>query len=120
VKRFHHELVAWQQAMLLVKQIYELTAGFPADERYGLVAQMRRAAVSIPSNIAEGAARHSKREFAQFLVVARGSLSELDTQFRIAQDLDFCPSQSGLEMQIDRLFSLLAGLLKSQRESERT
>jgi four helix bundle protein len=120
VKRIHHELVAWQQAMLLVKQIYELTAGFPVDERYGLVAQMRRAAVSIPSNIAEGAARQSKREFAQFLVVARGSLSELDTQFRIAQDLDFCPSQSGLEMQIDRLFSLLAGLLKSQRKSERT
>jgi four helix bundle protein len=66
VKRVHHELVAWQQAMLLVRQVYELTAGFPADERFGLVAQMRRAAVSIPSNIAEGAARQSKREFAQF------------------------------------------------------
>jgi four helix bundle protein len=101
VKRVHHELVAWQQAMLLVRQMYDLTAGFPADERFGLVAQMRRAAVSIPSNIAEGAARQSKREFAQFLIVARGSLSEL-------------------EMQIDRLFSLLGGLLKSQRESEKT
>jgi four helix bundle protein len=101
VKRVHHELVAWQQAMLLVRQMYDLTAGFPADERFGLVAQMRRAAVSIPSNIAEGAARQSKREFAQFLIVARGSLSEL-------------------EMQIDRLFSLVGGLLKSQRESEKT
>jgi four helix bundle protein len=106
--------------MLLVRQVYELTAGFPADERFGLVAQMRRAAVSIPSNIAEGAARQSKREFAQFLIVARGSLSELDTQFRIAQDLGFCPPQGELEMQIDRLFSLLGGLLKSQRESEKT
>jgi four helix bundle protein len=117
VKRVHHELVAWQQAMLLVRQVYELTAGFPADERFGLVAQMRR---SIPSNIAEGAARQSKREFAQFLIVARGSLSELDTQFRIAQDLVYCPPQSELEMQIDRLFSLLGGLFKSQRESEKT
>lgn len=78
--------------MLLVRQVYELTAGFPADERFGLVAQMRRAAVSIPGNIAEGAARQSKREFAQFLIVARGSLSELDTQFRIAQDLVFLPT----------------------------
>ncbi|MFZ3175731.1 MAG: four helix bundle protein [Thiobacillus sp.] len=94
MKRVHHELVAWQQAMLLVRQVYELTAEFPADERFGLVAQMRR--------------------------VARGSLSELDTQFRIAQDLVFCPPQSELEMQIDRLFSLLGGLLKSQRESEKT
>ncbi|MHB1402719.1 MAG: four helix bundle protein [Thiobacillus sp.] len=120
MKRVHHELVAWQQAMLLVRQVYELTAEFPADERFGLVAQMRRAAVSIPSNIAEGAARQPKRQFAQFLIVARGSLSELDTQFRIAQDLVFCPPQSELEMQIDRLFSLLGGLLKSQRESEKT
>jgi four helix bundle protein len=113
VKRVHHELVAWQQAMLLVRQIYELTAGFPADERFGLVTQMRRAAVSIPSNIAEGAARQSSREFSQFLVVARGSLSELDTQFRIAQDLGFCPPQPALEMPMDRLFSLLGGLLKT-------
>jgi len=102
--------------MLLVKQVYELTATFPADERFGLVAQMRRAAVSIPSNIAEGAARHSSREFAQFLIVARGSLSELDTQFRIAQDLGFSQPQPALEMQIDRLFSLLGGLLKTQRD----
>jgi four helix bundle protein len=109
-------LVAWQQAMLLVKQVYELTATFPADERFGLVAQMRRAAVSIPSNIAEGAARQTNRELAQFLIVARGSLSELDTQFRIAQDLDFSQPQSALEMQIDRLFSLLGGLLKTQRD----
>ena len=116
MKRVHHDLVAWQQAMLLVKQVYELTAGFPADERFGLVAQMRRAAVSIPGNIAEGAARRSSHAFSQFLIVARGSLSELDTQFRIAQDLGFCSPQAALEMQMDRLFSLLGGLLKNQRE----
>ena len=74
MRRVHHGLVAWQQAMLLVKRVYELTARFPADERLGLVAQMRRAAVSIPGNIAEGAARQSNREFAQFLIVARVSL----------------------------------------------
>jgi four helix bundle protein len=66
--------------MQLVREVYEATAGFPADERFGLTAQMHRAAVSVPSNIAEGAAREGRREFAHFVSTARGSLSELETQ----------------------------------------
>lgn len=118
MKRAHHDLVAWQQAMALVRQIYALTARFPEDERFGLVAQMWRAAVSIPSNIAEGAARHSAREFAHFLIVARGSLSELDTQFRIAQDLVFCEPDSEIEAAIDRVFKLVSGLLNATKGTD--
>jgi len=73
-------LKAWQEAMELVKEIYRVTRDFPKEEIYGLVSQMRRAAVSIPSNISEGAARGGDREFIQFLIIARGSLSELETQ----------------------------------------
>ncbi|MBC7344805.1 MAG: four helix bundle protein, partial [Clostridia bacterium] len=82
--RVHHELKAWQEAMALVREVYQATASFPAFEQYGLASQLRRAAVSIPSNIAEGAARESAKEFAQFLTMARGSLSELETQILIA------------------------------------
>ena len=98
-------MVAWQQGVELVKEVYALTARFPQTETYGLVAQMRRAAVSVPSNIAEGAARETSKEFAQFLIVARGSLSELETQLHIATELGFCPYQPTLVDLIDRLFT---------------
>ena len=90
--RKHYDLVLWQQAMLLVKHVYEATRVFPAEEKFGLISQMRRAAVSVPSNIAEGAARQANKEFVQFRVIARGSLSELDTHscwrriWRLRQD----------------------------------
>jgi len=87
--RKHHELKAWQEAMELVKEIYRVTRDFPKEEIYGLVSQMRRAAVSIPSNISEGAARGGDREFIQFLIIARGSLSELETQLLISKDLGY-------------------------------
>jgi four helix bundle protein len=111
--RKHYDLVLWQQAMLLVKHVYEVTRAFPAEEKFGLISQMRRAAVSVPSNIAEGAARQTNKEFIQFLVVARGSLSELDTQFLLAKDLAFTLEQPELENRIDRVFGLLGGLLNS-------
>lgn len=111
--RKHYDLMAWQQAMQLVKHVYEVTGSFPHEEKYGLVSQMRRAAVSVPSNIAEGAARQSNREFLQFLVIARGSLSELDTQYLLAKQLNFTSGQDELEHQIDRVFGLLGGLLNS-------
>lgn len=113
MRRKHHDLVAWQQGIELVKQVYALTDKFPQAEIYGLVAQMRRAAISIPSNIAEGAARQSRREFVQFLVIARGSLSELETHLRISIELGLCLPQPGLDALIDRLFSLLSGLIRS-------
>ena len=80
--------------MRLVKQIYAMTQQFPADEKFGLTSQIRRAAVSIPSNIAEGQARHSTGEFIQFISNAEGSVAELETQLEIAFDLMYCtPAQ---------------------------
>jgi four helix bundle protein len=105
--------MVWQQAMRLVKHVYEVTRVFPAEEKFGLISQMRRAAISVPSNIAEGAARQSNKEFIQFLIIARGSLSELDTRFLLAKDLVFTLEQPDLENQIDRAFALLGGLLNA-------
>ena len=83
-------LVVWQKGMGLAKQVYQLTETFPASEKYGLVAQMRRAGVSVPSNIAEGQARRSRREFAQFVSHAEGSAAELETQLILSAELGYC------------------------------
>ncbi|MEW5786582.1 MAG: four helix bundle protein [Pseudomonadota bacterium] len=111
-------MLAWQEAILLVKEIYALTASFPKSETYGLVGQMRRAAVSVPSNIAEGAARESTKELAQFLVIARGSLSELETQLVIARELGYCTAEQALISRVDHVFKLLQGLIKKSRVPE--
>ncbi|MFO8006233.1 MAG: four helix bundle protein, partial [Candidatus Brocadiia bacterium] len=81
------DLQLWRKAMLLARQVYEASAAFPAEERFGLTAQIRRSAVSVASNIAEGHGRGTDRDFAHFLHVARGSLAELDTQASLAQML---------------------------------
>jgi four helix bundle protein len=105
--------------MELVEVVYRITATFPAQEQYGLVSQMRRAAVSIPSNLAEGAARDGSREFARFLSIARGSLSELDTQYQIAIRLGYAQSdQSRIEPLIERTSKLVFGLHKKMKETE--
>ena len=88
------DLVVWQRAMELVKQVYVLSKKFPADERYALTDQLRRAVVSIPSNIAEGSGRSSNADYAHFLSIARGSLYETMTQLRIAVDLGYIPELS--------------------------
>jgi four helix bundle protein len=80
----HKKLDVWEQSMKTVRTVYEITNKFPADEKFGLISQMRRSAISIPCNIAEGAARQGKKEFKNFLSMAQGSLSELDTQFEIS------------------------------------
>ena len=85
--RSHRDLPVWQQAMSLVEAVYRLTATFPVDERYGLTAQLRRAVVSIPSNIAEGAARSSTGELGHFLGIALGSAAEVETQLELAKRL---------------------------------
>ena len=118
MKLRHHELEAWKKAVSLVQDVYRLTAHFPAEERFGLTSQMRRAAVSIPSNIAEGAARGTTKEYVRFLSVARGSIAELETQLRIAVQLGFADAdQAGvLDASIERVFALLSGLLRSLKK----
>ena len=118
VKRKHHDLLVWQQAILLVEQIYQLTAPFPQAEQYGLTSQMRRAAVSVPSNVAEGAARGSNADFNRFLIIARGSLSELETQVLIAQKLRFTDNVNDVLTQIDQVFALLGGLINSLKRRD--
>jgi four helix bundle protein len=85
----YKDLVVWQKGIALAKAIYQLTSRFPAEEKFGLVAQMRRAAVSIPSNIAEGQARHTTGEFIQFISHAEGSTAELETQLILGVELGF-------------------------------
>ena len=85
----YRDLIAWQKAMDFVADVYRVTTNFPRDEIYGLTSQLRRAAVSIPSNIAEGQGRHSTRDFIHFLSVAYGSLNETQTQLLIAQRLGY-------------------------------
>ena len=109
--RKHHELLVWQESMTLVETVYKLTSVFPAVERYGLISQMRRAAVSVPSNIGEGAARGSDAEFIRFLHIARGSLSEIETQLLIAQRLGYTNVDQSLEKQIEQIFKNMGGLL---------
>ena len=85
----HKELEIWKKGINLVEDVYRLTSNFPTEEKYGLSSQMRRAAVSIPSNIAEGAARKNDKEFIQFLYIALSSLSELETQLIISNRLNY-------------------------------
>jgi four helix bundle protein len=87
--RSYKDLVVWQKGIALAKLIYQLTKNFPSEEKFGLVAQMRRAAVSVPSNIAEGQARHTTGEFIQFISHAEGSVAELDTQLILSIELKF-------------------------------
>ena len=88
--RSYKDLVVWQKGIALAKLLYELTKSFPSEQRFGIVAQMRRAAVSIPSNIAEGQARHTTGEFIQFISHAEGSVAELDTQLILSIELKSC------------------------------
>lgn len=99
--------------MSLVEVIYRASASLPESERYGLTAQLRRAAVSVPSNIAEGSARRSRAELLQFLYIARGSLAEIDTQLQIARRLALLPADAALDELLDRVFARLGALLNS-------
>ncbi len=112
VKRFQ-DLVAWQRAMALAKAVYLLTRQLPDAERFGLVQQIRRAAVSIPSNIAEGFGRQSTTDMVRFLRVARGSLFELDTQLRLSTELDMLSPDQVPRSLIDETDRVLQGLINS-------
>jgi len=101
----HKDLDVWKVSVDLVLEVYNLTRNFPKEEMYGLTNQIRRCAVSIPSNISEGAARNTEKEFVQFLYIALGSASELETQLIIANKLNYAT-------EIDQLFSDLTAVMK--------
>ena len=111
------DLEVWQAAMELVVKIYEVTKRFPKDEMYGLTSQLRRASVSVPSNIAEGKGRSSDRELTQFLCHARGSLFEAQTQIQIAGRLGHLSEQESqfLQQETTRICQMLNGLIRSVR-----
>jgi four helix bundle protein len=114
----HKKLDVWQAAMKSTKMIYKLTERFPEEEKFGLVSQMRRASISIPCNIAEGAARQGKREFRNFVSMAQGSLSELDTQLELAVLLGYVGTGDLKEIwdQLLRIDKMLSGLIRSLTE----
>lgn len=117
--RRYEDLVAWQKAYELVLSLYRVTKQFPTDERFGLTQQIRRAAVSIPSNIAEGFGRHSRADYLRFLDMARGSTYEVQTQMRLAIDLDyFNDATINILEQIAEVERILNGLIQSLRRKE--
>ena len=115
MSRTYRELLVWRKAKILATLVYQETETFPKSERFGLTSQIRRAAVSIPSNIAEGQGRLTKGEFRQFLGQARGSLLELETQFAIAFDLGYLrePSYQSLDTHTYQVLGLLNRLIES-------
>jgi four helix bundle protein len=120
VNKPHKKLNAWTDAVDLAQQIYRITERFPSNEQFGLTSQIRRAAVSIPSNVAEGAARQTKKEFLQFIHISKGSLSELDTQLELARRLEYLTqieweSLNELLKRVDRMLSGLIRHLRAKR-----
>jgi four helix bundle protein len=112
----YKDLVVWQKSIRLVKDVYHLTKTFPGDERFGLVSQRRRAALSVPSNLPEGHARHTPGEFIQFISHAEGSLAELETQTIVAVELGFCPAESAstLNKSIHEIQKMASALRRSR------
>jgi four helix bundle protein len=112
----HKKLDVWKVSMDLVAEVYKATETFPKEERYNLTDQIRRAAISIPSNIAEGAARQTRREFINYLHMAQGSLSELDTQLELANGLGYLVGETWaiLDDQMQRVDKMISGLIRHQ------
>jgi len=109
----HKELKVYQKAMDFVTEIYRLTNLFPSEEKFGLTSQMRRAAISIPSNIADGAARKNTKEYVQFLYYSLGSLSEIETQLDLAKRLGFVENIESLNNANNEIIYMPTGLIKS-------
>ncbi|UPG92984.1 four helix bundle protein [Luteibacter aegosomatissinici] len=114
MSRPHHDLLVWRRTMELAKKVYELTSRLPVEERFGLSSQLRRCAVSIPSNIAEGACRGSQRELLRFVLIARGSLGELETQLQLLASLGMA-KVGDLLAEVECIFGLMGGLVKKLR-----
>jgi len=114
----HKKLEAWKQSINLVIKLYKIIDSFPREEKYVLTDQIRRSSISIPSNIAEGAARNTKKEFINFLHIAQGSLSELDTQLEISLKLGYLTdvSYNNLDEIMISIDKMISGLIRSQRK----
>src|SRR4051794_10458612 len=106
----HQDLVVWKRAMQLAEDVYKLSATLPTEERFGLKMQMRRAVASIPANISEGAGRGTRTEFARYVVIARGSLSELETHLLLCERLGYLVHDGGVHSHIHQLRSMLSKL----------
>jgi four helix bundle protein len=116
----HQKLDVWKRSLDFVIKIYKLTAQFPDEEKFGLVSQMRRAAVSIPSNISEGAARNSRKEFINFLHIAQGSIAEIETQLLIGRNLEYVDKEQidPSLRELDEISMMIIGLQRSLKDSK--
>jgi four helix bundle protein len=117
-RRKYQKLLVWQEAMNLVVGVYRATERLPTTERFGLCQQLRRAAISIPSNIAEGSGRHSDKDFIRFLNIANGSLLEVETQLLIALQLQYLEEISELQNSIDKIFAMLSSLKRKLKTED--
>ena len=111
---YFKELIVWKKAIVLVKEIYALTKLLPNEEKYDLSSQMRRAAVSVPSNIAEGNSRHTKKEYINFLSIARGSVSEVWTQLIICNELNYLSTEQTVKTEelCEEISKILNAMIK--------
>ena len=116
----HRDLIVWQKAMNLAVAVYRATAAFPRTEAFGLTAQLRKAAASVPSNLAEGSARRTSADFLSFLHIARGSQAEVDTQIRLAMSLGYLPNRSAEELlaQTEEVGRLLTAVIHGIRRRQ--
>ncbi len=112
----HKEMNVWKEAISLVTVVYQLTENFPAEELYGLTNQIRRCAISIPSNIAEGCARFSSKDTLKFLYISMGSLAELETQFIIAQNINYIGDIEMIIQKIEVVRKLIYGVIKHLKQ----
>lgn len=111
----YRDLEVWQRSMKLAKRVYQVTQKFPTDERFGLTNQLRRASVSVPSNLAEGHARFGAGEFARFISIAMGSVAEIETQILLSADLAYLKAEASDELlsELETIGKMLRGLAKS-------
>ena len=116
----HKDLIVWQRAVVLAGKVYAATRQLPRDERFGLTLQLRRAAISVPSNIAEGSARRTRAEFLQYLHIARGSLSEVETQMMIARDQGFLSVRDCLLEEVAEIGRMLNALIRKLAASSQS
>lgn len=106
------QLIVWQKSMIVTERVYELTRGLPKEELFGLISQLRRCAVSVPSNIAEGSKRGTKKDFAQFLRIASGSAAELETQLLLSRNLYGKPASNDIFNILSEVQKMLESLIR--------